>query len=128
MAVIGVYVDDIVVACKSADRLKQVKQDICRRFAVKDLGKLSHFLGIRIVQDESSGDIWVGQPVYVEKILNLFGMQDAKAVATPVDTSVKLTKAGDDEEAFDQNLYQSAVVCLLYLSTSTRPDVSCICG
>ena len=38
MAVIGVNVDDFVVACKSADRLKQVKQDICRRFVVKGLG------------------------------------------------------------------------------------------
>ncbi len=51
-------------------------------------------------------------------------MQDVKSVSTPVDTSIKLTKAVDSKELFDQNIYQSAVGCLLYLSTSTRPDIS----
>jgi len=111
MAVIGVYVDDIMVACKSDKQLKQIKGDICRRFAVKDLGKLHHFLDIGIVWDDTSGDVWIGQPVYVEKVLNKFGMQDAKPVSTPVDASVKLTKAVDGEELFDRNVYQSAVVC-----------------
>ena len=51
-------------------------------------------------------------------------MQDVKSVSTPVDTSIKLTKAVDGEEMFDKNIYQSAVGCLLLLSTSTRPDIS----
>ena len=38
MAVIGVYMDDIVVACKSDEQLKQIKEDLCRRFTIKDLG------------------------------------------------------------------------------------------
>ena len=44
-------------------------------------------------------------------------MSEAKPVATPVDTSVKLTKSDDDDEAVDQELYQSPVGSLLYLST-----------
>ena len=40
MAVMGVYVDNIVIACKSDMRLKQIKQDLCKKFNVKDLGKL----------------------------------------------------------------------------------------
>ncbi len=121
MAVVGVYVDDIVVVCKSDERLKQIKSCLCRKFSVKDLGKLHHFLGIRVIQDDM---IWIGQPVYVDNLLNKLGMQDAKSVSTPVDTSIRLTKAVDEEEMFDQNIYQSAVGCLLYLSTSTRPDIS----
>ena len=46
MAVVGVYVDDIVVACKSEAKLKKFKQDLCRRFDVKDLGRLHYFLGM----------------------------------------------------------------------------------
>ncbi len=37
MAVIGVYVDDIVVACKSDTQLKEIKQALCKKFDVKDL-------------------------------------------------------------------------------------------
>jgi len=51
-------------------------------------------------------------------------MQDAKTVSTPIDISQKLTKVVDGEALFDQSEYQSTVCCLLYLSTSTRPDIS----
>ena len=30
----GVYVDDIVIACKSDMRLKEIKQDLCKKFNV----------------------------------------------------------------------------------------------
>ncbi len=81
---------------------------------MKDIGKMHHFLGIRIVQNDSSGDIWIGQPVYVNKLLMTFKMENAKSVSMPVDTSVKLTKA-DSDERFDRNVYQSMVGRLLYL-------------
>ena len=49
LAVVGVYVDDIVVACQSDEQLVRIYKDICQKFAMKDLGKLHHFLGIRVV-------------------------------------------------------------------------------
>ena len=57
MAIVGIYVDDIVIACGSEEQLKKFKSSICKRFNVKDLGKLHHFLGMKIVQDDVSGDI-----------------------------------------------------------------------
>lgn len=128
MAVVGVYVDDIVVACKSEVRMKEFKQSLCRKFDVKDLGKLHHFLGMKVVQDEVSGDVWIGQSAYVDKVLERFGMQDAKSVITPVDTGTKLVKAVEDDEMFDRTVYQSAVGSLLYLSTGTRPDIAFAVG
>ena len=76
---------------------------------------------MKVIQDDATGDVWVGQPVYVDKVLKRFGMQEAKAVSTPVDTSAKVTQAdGETEEKIDPKLYQSVVGCLLYLSTGTR--------
>ena len=51
-------------------------------------------------------------------------MQDAKSVSTPVSIGTKLTKCVDNDEKFDRNTYQSAVDCLLDLSTGTRPDIA----
>ena len=51
-------------------------------------------------------------------------MQDAKTCKTPVNPSLKLTKASDDSTNIDKDLYQSAVGKLLYLSTRTRPDIA----
>ena len=36
--------------------------------------------------------MWIGQPAYVDKVLEKFGMKDAKYVATPTDSSTKLMK------------------------------------
>ena len=124
MVVVGVYIDDIVVACKSEVRLKEFKQDLCRKFDVK----LHHFLGLKVAQDEVSGDVWVGQSAYVGKVLETFGMEKAKSVVTPVDTSTKLVKVVEDDEMFDRAVYQSAVGSLLYLLTGTRPDIAFAVG
>ena len=43
---------------------------------------------------------------------------------TPVDTSTKLLKATDEDQCVDQQLYQSAIDSLLYLSVGTRPDIT----
>ena len=51
-------------------------------------------------------------------------MQDAKSCKTPVDPSLKLTKADEESTLVNQELYQSAVGKLLYLSTRTRPDIA----
>ena len=121
---IAVYVDDIVLACKSIERIAEVKKALAKQFEVKDLGELHYFLGIKVVQDQKSGEVWIGQPAYAKNIVQHFGMEHAKAVATPVDPSVKLEKAKEDSEIFDQGRYQSAVGSLLYLSIGTRPDIT----
>ena len=51
-------------------------------------------------------------------------MQDAKSCKTPVNPGLKLTKANEESTLVNQELYQSAVGKLLYLSTRTRPDIA----
>ena len=124
MFIIAVYVDDIVLAGKGDQRTAEVKQALAHQFQVKDMGELHYFLGVKVVRDKESGDVWIGQPAYATSVLQKYGMENVKAVNTPVDTSTKLMKAKEDEECVDQQCYQSAVGSLLYLSSSTRPDIT----
>ena len=48
-------------------QVKEFKRALGDRFDVKDLGKLHYFLGIRIVQDDNTGEVWIGQPAYTNK-------------------------------------------------------------
>ena len=64
---------------------------------------------MKVVQNENSGSVWVGQQVYTESLLKKFGMDNAKAVATFVDVSTKLVKTTDADECLYQEEYQSAV-------------------
>ena len=85
--------------------------------------KLHYFLGVKIAYP-GSGKILIGQPAYTAEILKRFQMENFKPTATPIDTDAKLTIATEDCKLFNQELYQSAIWSLLYLSTRTRPDIA----
>ena len=121
--IVAVYVDDILLACKSDEKMQEMKKALGKRF-VKDMGELCYFLGIKIVQNKDNGSIWIGQPTYTKSVLEKFNMDQAKAMKTPVNISQKLVQALEDSECVDSELYQSAVGSLLHLSTRTRPDIA----
>lgn len=121
---VAVYVDDIIIAGKSTEKIQQIKDTLSKSYKMKDLGKLRSFLGVSILRDEDSGNVWIGQPSYTDKILQVFQMSDCKPVLTPVDPASNLVKSENELSDFDANRYQSAVGSLLYLSTKTRPDIA----
>ena len=121
---IGVYVDDIVLAGENETRIQEVKQMLASKFDIMDLGKLTYFLGMSVVQDQEELTTWIAQPAYIKKLLEKQEMGDSKPVGTPVDPGSHLLKATEDEEAMDQQLYQSLVGSLMYLSVCTRPDIA----
>lgn len=121
---VGVYVDDMVLAGKTGEKMHDVKSALADSFDIKDLGKLHYFLGMRVSQNEETGDVWIGQPAYTVRLLKKFGMDKSKPAKSPADLSEKFVKAADSDERCDQVLYQSAIGSLLYLSVATRPDIS----
>ena len=116
--------DDILLAGKDDERMVAAKQALSQELQVKDMGELHYFLGLKVDQDQETGNVWNGQKSYTENILRRVGMENCKAIRTPVDASTKLLKAVDDDTDIDQKLYQSAVGSLLYLSIATRPDIT----
>lgn len=55
-------------------------------------------------------------------------MGECNPVATPVDPGTHLTKLTEEEEAVDQQQYQSVIGSLMYLSVCTRPDIAYAVG
>ena len=104
--------------------MKDVKSKLSGQFEVKDLGDLQYLLGVSIIQNRSEKSVWIGQPAYTLNIFEKFGLKDAKPVATPVYVGSKLVKTTESDELVDENLYQSAVGSLQYLSTMIRPDIT----
>ena len=118
---IGVYVDDIIIATETTETMTEVKRQISQKFEVKDLGQLSSILGVQV--KIAPDHIWIGQPGYTTRILEKYGMKDAKPMATPVNISEKLNNE-TESPPFDPKCYQSAVGSLIYLSNWTRPDIT----
>uniref|UniRef100_A0A1X7STY0 Reverse transcriptase Ty1/copia-type domain-containing protein n=1 Tax=Amphimedon queenslandica TaxID=400682 RepID=A0A1X7STY0_AMPQE len=122
--IIAVYVDDILIAAVTDEKISEVKAAIAERFDVKDMGELSYFLGIKVVQDPTANTIWIGQPNYIESLISDFDMTNAKSCNTPINVGEKLSKATEESIRADPEKYQSAVGRQLYLSTTTRPDIA----
>ena len=124
MFVIAVHVDDIVLATKSDERMAEVKKGLAEGFEVKDMGELHHFLGVKVIQNPQTGEVWIGQEAYARRVLQKFGMENAKPIDRPVNGSSKLVKTTKDCEGVNQAQFQSAVRSLLYLSIMIRPDIT----
>ena len=116
MFIIGVYIDDIVLAGESTKKIEEMKHTLSTKFNMNDLGELNQFLGVQVNQDHDKGTVWIGQPQYTDVILEKFGMDQSKSIMTSVNTNLKLKKLTEESELADEALYQSAVGSLLYLS------------
>ena len=58
--IIGVCVDDVVLAGKSYRRMVEVNKALSKQFKCKDMGELHYFLGMKIIQNHKSGEVWMG--------------------------------------------------------------------
>ncbi|XP_016191782.1 uncharacterized protein LOC107632628 [Arachis ipaensis] len=116
-----VYVDDILVTGSSQVEIYDLIVQLNAVFALKDLGKMSYFLGIEAMKFNDS-DILICQTKYIKDLLTKAGMRDAKAVPTPMVSNLKLSAHGEDVH-HNLALYRSIVDGLQY-ATITRPEIT----
>ncbi|GJZ02717.1 putative RNA-directed DNA polymerase [Tanacetum coccineum] len=62
------YVDDMLIVGKNIGRIAQLKQDLSKSFAMKDLGPAKQILGIRIFRDRGAKKLHISQEQYIEKV------------------------------------------------------------
>jgi hypothetical protein len=114
------YVDDIILAASSMKLLCRIISALQRKFIMKDLRPLHHFLGITV--ERCPDGLFLHQRTYMLDILKRAVMPDYKPCTTPVDLQAKLA---DDSgpPVVGASQFQSIVGALQYL-TFTRPDIA----
>ena len=123
VVILAAYVDDILLASRNLHWMAEIKRKLGTQFDVKDLGEVRHCLGIEFVK--GIREIRISQSKYAEEVLKRFGMENAKPVATPVDTSTKLMKPeSHSEEDMKQYPFREVIGSLMYLAVGTRPDIA----
>ena len=128
LLILALYVDDIILSSKSLDKITAVKSLLQKRYKMSDMGKLNYFLGVKIDQSIARDSIFMSQQAYSERLVQNFGLSDAKPAKTPMEPNFNFSTEKDNEVFVDSQKYQSAVGSLLYLSTKTRPDLSYAVG
>src|SRR5438132_11558319 len=84
---VGVYVDDLLIASNSDAAISQLKDDLSQQFQLRDLGLLHYFLGMHFTQAKKEGktEITITQGKYIQDLLKRFGMENCKPTTTPMD-------------------------------------------
>jgi len=60
LLVVAIYVDDIILEGRIKGKLNEIKHKLSQKFKIKGFGWLHHFLGVKVIQDQLSGSIWIG--------------------------------------------------------------------
>ena len=126
--ILALYVDDMLIFSQSAEKVNIVKQQLFEKFSMKDMGKASFVLGIRIRRNIAKGLLAIDQTTYIRKFLHEYGMKDTHPVSTPIDGHHALTPSDSSEPRTDQREYQKRIDSLMYAMVATRPDIAYAVG
>nr|GEY87728.1 Pol polyprotein [Tanacetum cinerariifolium] len=118
--ILCLYVDDMLVVGSNDKMIKSTKEMLKLKFDMKDMGLADVILGIKIIRTQNG--LVLSQAHYVDKILNTHNAGDSGLARTPIDTSLHLSKNRGVGVA--QLEYSRIIGMLMYLMTSTRPDLA----
>lgn len=106
IAILIVYVDDIILTGDDSLELKNLREKLAKVFEIKELGPLKYFLGIEF--SRSKEGIFMNQRKYILKLLKETGLLGCKVAKTPMEPNLKLQPA-ETENMVDKGRYQRLV-------------------
>lgn len=121
VVILLLYVDDIILTGSNACKVQSVITELSEVFELKDMGKLTYFLGLQ-VNYKKNGDIYVNQSKYIKDLLHKAGIKSCKPACTPCKSHDQLLVT-EGTILLDPSLYHSIVGSLQYL-TFTRTDIA----
>ena len=95
---------------------------------ISEVDDLNRFLGTQIRHEKDGLEI--SQENYIEKLLENFGMKDAKGLFTPVAEKQQINRSdcpdeGSQEQKEMKNCnFRGMIGCLNLLANTTRPDIT----
>jgi ATP-binding cassette subfamily B (MDR/TAP) protein 1 len=131
--ILSLYVDDILITGNSKEMINTTKKWLSSNFNMKDMGKVSYVLGVKIIRDLAKWLVYLTQENYIKKMLEHYHMQDCKPTNTYVDRSLSLSrdmcpKTLKEKEKMSKVPYASVVGSLMYAIMCTHPDICYIVG
>jgi len=127
--ILPVFVDDMTFVSRCKDSIESLVHQLGQHFKIRDLGPTSSLLGIKIDRDWPKHSISLSQRQYCLDILDRFGMADCKPISTPMVPNQHLShsqcpQTPQEVEQMRSIPYLAAVGALMYLATTTRPDIA----
>ncbi|CAI7783304.1 unnamed protein product [Closterium sp. NIES-53] len=112
----------MLLAADTTAELQEVKDELQKRLACKDLGEVRNHLGMEITRDLTAKTITLSLSFYIEKILERFGMSRSKPISTPLAFGHRLSPP--TTLATSPHPYAELVGALMHVMACTRPDLA----
>src|SRR5258708_16052223 len=110
--VIIVYVDNVVFMGSDHALIHELKQKFMKAWECRDLGDAQEFLRMSIKKE---GRILLDQTAYLQKVLQCFGLTNAKATVTPLPEGYQPLPNNTPINPAITSKYQQLLASLLYL-------------
>ncbi|CAI5731220.1 unnamed protein product [Peronospora farinosa] len=121
---IVLYVDDLLIGCKSDAEADTIYKELSEHFTVKSLGAARFILGMEVNCSQEKGELVLKQSQFIMKVVSKFKQNEAYAVRNPICAGQDLTPDESHPVVKDITSYRKLVGSLLYISNATRPDIS----
>ena len=89
--IVAVATDDMALTSKHAEDAQCFKAKIKRFWDIMDHGPIKWFLGFEIKRDRDTRMLAINQQVYIEGMVERFGMAQAKPVSMPMEPGVQFS-------------------------------------
>ena len=121
--IIFFFVDDMVFALPRSERgkLAQVVIQLKQRYHLTGGGELKWFLGMEVIRERQTRQIWLTQAAFVDKIARL--AETNPYCQSPMGTTEIMPFEGKASTP-ETRKYQRKIGSLLYAAITTRPDVA----
>lgn len=113
VTVILVYVDDMILTGNNSEFLEFVRQELTKKFEIKDEGEPQKFLGLQIQRNRELG---------IENITNKF-LKDVKRTSTPMEVNLKLVYSESPKTALPFRELIGALIAILHME---QDQTSCL--
>lgn len=120
---LALFVDDGLIAAKESKVIEIVIKHLRCAFNVT-IGDASMFVGMQIERRREEKSLSIHQSAYVKRIVEKFGMGNAKSVGVPLDPHGVLYPVNESEEIERKVPYREAVGSLMFLAVVSRPDLA----
>ena len=125
--ILGIHVDDQAIAGPNKQVITQFKQEMAQHFKMKDLGPLTHILGVELRRDRANTILTLSQGGYTKQVLDIYGMADCNPTKLPFTPGMNFTQ--DDIPATPPSPsiitdYRGKIGSLIYAMKQTRVDIA----
>lgn len=130
--IVCIWNDDGFLLSNDKPTLTNVMTHLEKEFEIRIL-PTDRFVGMEIARNRKERKILVNQYAFARKMLSRFNTQPYIPKAVPANSNIHLTGAMSpntvgEKEPMKKIPYRSAIGCLLYLATVSRPDLSLVAG